>query len=114
MVATFNELARPGECDVCGKQTNVVVCASVMGAVSFAYCKDCLEAGAEPYGVMVSRVASCGNWPDSINAEYQRIVRNGLKYLGVSEEKFTHDVDEKNRAMEEFFANYEPYDPEEF
>lgn len=109
-MATFNELSKPGKCDVCGKQTDVVVLASVMGPVSLAYCEKCHSAGAEPYWSMVSCVSSCGRWPDSINATYQVIIREGLKYLGITEEKFSHDVDEENRAMEEFFANFEEPD----
>lgn len=45
----FEQCARPGTCDVCGRKTMVAVCASTMGPVSHAYCQKCLAAGAEPY-----------------------------------------------------------------
>ena len=41
----FEEIAHKGRCDVCGKQTDVAVCASSCGPISLAYCRSCLEAG---------------------------------------------------------------------
>lgn len=40
-------------CDVCGGGPTTV-CNSACGATSFAYCDECLRAGAEPFGVLVS------------------------------------------------------------
>lgn len=50
---TFEDIARPGECDVCGKKTDVVVVCSAMGPVSLAYCNDCYNRNLEPYSLMV-------------------------------------------------------------
>lgn len=89
---SFDESARPGECDVCGEATDVIVCGSTMGAVSFAYCKKCYEYGAEPYWAMVSYISCAGQFPDDINETYQKIVRGNLTYLGRSEKQFIYDV----------------------
>lgn len=35
----FEEIAHKGRCDVCGKQTDVAVCASSCGPISLAYCR---------------------------------------------------------------------------
>ena len=67
----FEEIAHEGRCDVCGKQTNVAVCASSCGPISLAYCRSCLEAGLEPYGIMLAYISGAGHWPDDINPAYQ-------------------------------------------
>lgn len=90
------------KCDVCGKETEVYVCASSMGAISFAYCVDCLRDGLEPYNAMVAYISCAGKFPDNINEEYQERVRDILKGLGVSEEQFIKDVDK----MIDKFKNY--------
>lgn len=71
----FNEIAHKGTCDVCGKQADVAVCASSCGPISLAYCRDCLEAGLEPYGIMLAYISGAGYWPDDINPAYQELVR---------------------------------------
>ena len=90
----FDELKSYGKCDVCGKETDIVVCASTMGAVSFAYCENCLQKELEPYRVMVSYIACAGRFPDDINENYQKLCRHILKELNISEEQFIKDVDE--------------------
>ena len=64
----FEEIAHEGRCDVCGKQTNVAVCASSCGPISLAYCRSCLEAGLEPYGIMLAYISGAGHWPDDITS----------------------------------------------
>ena len=71
----FEEIAHKGRCDVCGKQTDVAVCASSCGPISLAYCRSCLEAGLEPYGIMLAYISGAGHWPDDINPAYQELVR---------------------------------------
>lgn len=80
-------------CDVCGKETTVYVRSSTMGAISFAYCRDCLNKGLEPYGAMVAYISCAGRFPDDINEVYQKHVRGILAKLGVPEEKLIKDVD---------------------
>ena len=59
------------KCDVCGKAPSIAVCSSAFGGISFGYCKECLEKGAEPYSAMVSYIACAGNFPEDINPQYQ-------------------------------------------
>ena len=84
----FEEIAHEGRCDVCGKQTNVAVCASSCGPISLAYCRSCLEAGLEPYGIMLAYISGAGHWPDDINPAYQELVRKNLAFHGKTEEEF--------------------------
>ena len=102
----FEKYARPGKCEVCGKETDIVVVASSMGAMSCAYCKDCLEAGAEPYDVMVAYIACAGRFPDDINEQYREMVRANLAYLDKTEEQFIEDVDRTIRKTDEEYARF--------
>ena len=95
----FEKFANHGTCDVCGKDTDVVVCSSAFGATCYAYCRDCFNNYLEPYGAMVVYISCAGNFPDDINEEYQRLCRHILKGLGISEEKFIEDV---KRAQEDY------------
>lgn len=89
----FKKYARTGTCDVCGKQTDVIVCCSAFGAISYAYCEDCFNNRLEPYYAMVNYISCAGLFPEDINEEYQALCRHILKGLGISEEKFIADVD---------------------
>ena len=43
-MSKFEEMSFDGKCDVCGKETKVVACASLsMGAISYKYCEECLQ-----------------------------------------------------------------------
>ena len=94
----FEDYKNNGTCDVCGKETDVVVCASTMGTISFAYCKDCFDKRLEPYWAMVAYISCAGRFPDDIHESYQELCRNILKGLGRTEEEFIQDVD---RSIEE-------------
>ena len=89
----FQDVSLPGRCDVCGADANVVVASSMLGAISFAYCENCWNAGAEPYGALVEYIACAGHWPNDINEKYQGRVRSILSYFGKSEEEFAQDVE---------------------
>lgn len=83
------------KCDVCGKESEVFVASSAYGAISFAYCEDCLQSGREPYWAVVSYISCAGHFPDDINEEYQKDVRRQLMLHGISEEQFIQDVEEE-------------------
>ena len=84
---------RAGKCDVCGKETDdLYVCSSTCGATSFAYCEDCLKAGAEPYSDLVNYISLAGYRPEDINPYYLAVIKATLERLNISEEKFWRDV----------------------
>lgn len=100
----FEEIAHKGTCDVCGKQTDVAVCSSSCGPISFAYCRSCLEGELEPYGIMLSYIACAGHWPDDVNPAYQELVRKNLAFYGKTEEEFAADVERMIREEQELFG----------
>jgi hypothetical protein len=81
------------KCDVCGKERETFVAASVYGPISFAYCEECLKNGKEPYDAIVAYISCAGHFPDDINETYQKDVRRQLKLHGISEEQFIKDVE---------------------
>lgn len=94
----FEKYCFPGVCSVCGKHTDVVVCASAFGATTYAYCEHCLSNELEPYHAMVDYISCAGLFPDDVNEPYQDLCRHILKHLGISEKKFIEDV---RRASED-------------
>jgi hypothetical protein len=93
-----------GKCAVCGKETEVIVCCSAFGAVSYAYCNHCLINHLEPYDAMVADIACAGRFPDDINQQYQELCRHILNELGISETQFISDVDKTIKDMDEEYA----------
>lgn len=98
-MSEFDKYAHDGKCDVCGKETRVVVCASTMGPVSLAYCEDCHANTAEPYNLMTAYIACAGEWPKDISPEGQARVCRLLAYHGKIETEFTEDVAAFQRDM---------------
>ena len=48
------------KCDCCLREREVDVYSSSLGAVSFAYCKECSNNNAEPKGIIVSTIEMLG------------------------------------------------------
>ena len=101
-MSKFEKYSFPGVCSVCGKQADVVVCASAFGATCYAYCENCLSNYLEPYDAMVTYISCAGIFPDDISPDYQRLCRHILRELGISEEKFIEDVNKANNDFDEF------------
>lgn len=108
----FKEYSFPGTCNVCGKETDVIVCSSAFGATSYAYCEHCFGNYLEPYSAMVSYISCAGLFPDDINEQYQALCRHILNGLGISEEKFIEDVRNAYEDYIEWERNF--YDQEEY
>ena len=90
-----------GRCDVCGKYGRLSVACSSCGAETFAYCNECMECGAEPWGSLVAYISCVGRYPDSINEEYREIVRRTCERLGKTEAEFAAAVDAELEAERE-------------
>ena len=105
-MSKFEEYAFPGTCNVCGKEADVVVCASAFGATSYAYCEHCLSNYLEPYYAMVDYISCAGLFPDNINEQYQALCRHILKGLNIPEEKFIEDVKRANEDYAEWERNF--------
>lgn len=82
------------KCDVCGNKSYAVLSSS-LGAISFAYCRDCAESNAEPYGLLVSSVADFGSLDrlrENARDAYSDIITATLKVTGRTWEQFEIDV----------------------
>lgn len=78
-----------GKCDVCGKEAETVVCCSSCGAISFAYCQECLNSGREPYDALVGM----GLYSDEVSKAYRsQILLPSLNFHGKTIEEFDADV----------------------
>ena len=82
-----------GKCAVCGKEGEVFVASSACGAMSNAYCSECLASGAEPWNDLVIYVSLAGHYPDQVNEMCREIVRDTCKRLHKTEEEFAQDVE---------------------
>lgn len=92
------------KCDVCGKEAETVVCCSSCGAISFAYCQECLNAGREPYNALVGM----GLPYDCINKTYrEQILLPSLKFFGKTIEEFNKDVEKMDEEYAEWVKNNE-------
>ena len=79
------------KCNVCGvESSDVQVCSSSTGGISFAYCPRCLQSGYEPYSALVGMGLF---WAD-INQTYkQQILIPSLNFYGKTKEDFDNDVE---------------------
>lgn len=85
-----------GKCDVCGKTTEVNVCCSSCGAISFAYCKDCFDSFLEPYDALVGMLLTY----DEINENYrEQVLLPSLKFHNKTVEEFNSDVENLYKDM---------------
>jgi len=98
----FEDISHKGKCNVCGKETDVVVLSSAYGAVSWAYCKDCLNKGLEPYDAVVSYISCAGRFPEDINDAYVKDVRRMLKEFDITEEKFIKDCEKSAKEYDDY------------
>lgn len=88
-----------GKCDVCGKETNTTVCCSTCGAISFAYCTECLNAGREPYSVLIGM----GIYSADINESFkQAVLFPNLKFHNKTVEQFDADVRKLNESYDQW------------
>lgn len=87
------------KCDVCEKPA-VGVAASTCGAVSFAYCGECLSLHREPWGALV---ANCCTLERGHVAEwFQPIIDATLEFYGKTED----DLWEEAEAFWKEYADY--------
>ena len=92
-------------CAVCGKETGCNSVCSIFGAYSFLICEDCWSAGKEPYRNIVDYISCAGQFPEDINEEYRREVRNQLKLHNKTEEEFIKDVEKAIIDIEFLFEH---------
>jgi hypothetical protein len=95
-------------CDVCGQNPAAGVSSMPGVPVSFAYCKDCFEANAHPYAIVVANTAMLGGLA-STATWWQHLVNCTLAHLGKTHEEFAASVlaDQQEFEAAEARANEE-------
>lgn len=91
-------------CDVCDKNVALGVAAMPGVPISFAYCRECIQANAHPYGIVVANTGMCGGMGD-VAGWWLDIVDGTLKHLNIPRKQFDEDVVKFIKDMEEEEAN---------
>lgn len=86
-------------CNVCNKNEALGVAASPFGPISLAYCRECINAPADAYFIIVNMVASAGGDEANLNEWARSYIEPSLRVAGVTREQFYKDVQE---AIEDF------------
>ncbi len=88
-------------CDVCGVEQAEGVFSSRIAPVSSVYCRDCLEKGAEPYGILVIHVAHLllSDPGYQLDPFIERVKQATLDITGKTEETFQQDVQNRRKEM---------------
>ena len=89
-------------CEVCGIEKSEIVACVPGFPYSAAYCKECSEADAHPWFIMVALMWGCGSY-DNMKEESRMLIKNTLKRLGKTEDDLTIAVD----AMEQRYKEAE-------
>lgn len=87
-------------CEVCGARPAIGVFSTSI-PYSAAYCRECVEAGVDPYWVIVSNTACVGGLAQA-NEWWEGQVTRTLEHLGRSREQFDVEVAEAIKQMEEY------------
>ncbi len=86
------------KCEVCNeREGDAVLCVPGM-PYSASYCKECAQAGANPYWCLVANTAKCEGI-QNCNPEWNALVEVTLKYLDKTWDEFNAAVDKDIEAM---------------
>ena len=80
------------DCQVCGEDREITVCAVPGVPWSAAYCQECFDANAHPYHIVVSNTWASGGY-DECADWWQGIVDDTLRHLKTSRKQFDKDVE---------------------
>lgn len=96
------------KCEVCEERAAVMVCSVPGIPYSAGYCRECLEADAHPYHLVVSNTACVGG-RDKAAPWWLDVVDHSLAWLKKSPEEFDGDVAAVMKRLEEYDpGNYAP------
>lgn len=97
----------PPTCEACNQRPGIGVAAVPGCPVSVSYCRECLDANAHPYWVLVANTACVGRYDDCADW-WREMVDDTLRYLGKSREDFDAEVKASVDQMNEEMARLEP------
>jgi hypothetical protein len=85
-------------CEVCGARQAVGVCCVPGVPYSPAYCRECLDANAHPWGILVGNTMAIGGLSEAA-AWWKQTVEDTCRRLGKTLDQFNADVE---RALNEY------------
>ena len=81
-------------CEVCNKNQAIGVCCVPAVPISCAYCRECLQANAHPWWVLIANTVCIGGL-EFANDEWKKMVKDTCKHLGKTMEEFNREVAEE-------------------
>lgn len=84
-------------CDICGEPAIGVAC-STLGPMSFAYCKTCLNDGAEVPSIIAYTIAACGG-RDKVGPFVLNLIEPSLRRARITEQEFDRMVAENAKSF---------------
>lgn len=88
-------------CETCNKNTSIGVCCVPSVPYSAAYCRECLEANAHPYHIMVSGTAINGGLEHCAKF-WKEMIECTIKHLNKTKEQFVEEVNESIKQLETY------------
>jgi hypothetical protein len=80
------------KCEVCG-QPALGVCSSAFGAISHAYCRECLTAGREVWSTLVGGLVGVGG-PDDVVEEVKPRIAATCAFYKKTEARLWQEIDQ--------------------
>ena len=90
------------KCEICG-QPAIGVASSAMGAISHAYCRECVNAQREVWTTLVGGLYGCG--PDEVADWVKPIIEATCKFYNKTKEQLWYAVEEMTAQYEESLKN---------
>lgn len=94
MVKTANPL-----CEVCDQNESIGIAAMPGVPCSVAYCRECLDANAHPWGLLIANTACVGGLKN-VTPWWKEMVEATCKKLGKTIEEFTTAVKQARKGRE--------------
>lgn len=92
-------------CEVCRKNPAVGVASGACGAVSSAYCKVCLERGAEPWGYLVGYLFTVGR--EDVHPSYHEIIKASCEVVGKTVDEFWEECERVIGEYEDYYTQHD-------
>lgn len=78
-----------GKCQVCEKNDAIGVASGACGPISIAYCRPCLQMGAEPFDILAAYLGCAGLTSiEHVSKDYHIIIENTCNVAGKTLDEF--------------------------
>lgn len=84
-------------CEVCNKNEAIGIKSSNLCPASYSYCKRCMNAGLEPYYIIITKLCWEANSLDDFEDDIKEKIKFALSIYGISVEQFNKDLIDNNK-----------------